>query len=157
MKTVYQICMGVIFVCLIAFVGASFRTPAISDAVYEDVLANSTKDIDLSNLVLQDNQAMRQFLGLDPSLYEQIVYYKVDDPMQASEYVIVKFKDPKDANGFKEAIEKRINEQINLYQGYAPEQVQLLENHILDIQANYGFYAVGSFSKQMHEQFLSSL
>ena len=58
---------------------------------------------------------------------------------------------------FQQAIESRIAEQTNLYDGYAPDQVQLLKQAVVDIQANYALYVVDTNAKTMDEKFLESL
>jgi len=121
------------------------------------VLSKVQENLDLSTLLQQDNQAIRKNLGLDPEAYERIVYFKIDDVMQANEYVLVQFKDTDQKNAFQQAIESRIAEQTNLYDGYAPDQVQLLKQAVVDIQANYALYVVDTNAKTMDEQFLESL
>ncbi|MCI6379282.1 MAG: DUF4358 domain-containing protein [Faecalicoccus sp.] len=148
---------GVVFLLLIILMLNVFSGPKMSKEDFGVVLSKVQENLDLSTLLQQDNQAIRKNLGLDPEAYERIVYFKIDDVMQANEYVLVQFKDTDQKNAFQQAIESRIAEQTNLYDGYAPDQVQLLKQAVVDIQANYALYVVDTNAKTMDEQFLESL
>lgn len=148
---------GVVFRLLIILMLNVFSGPKMSKEDFGVVLSKVQENLDLSTLLQQDNQAIRKNLGLDPEAYERIVYFKIDDVMQANEYVLVQFKDTDQKNAFQQAIESRIAEQTNLYDGYAPDQVQLLKQAVVDIQANYALYVVDTNAKTMDEQFLESL
>ena len=150
--------LKVIVLILFVFVFVSvYNVPQDSTKKFEEVLSQTQKDLDLSVMVQQDNQMIRRNLGLDPESYEQIVYYKIDDVMQANEYVLVQFKDHSQQKPFEESIQKRIDDQINLYEGYAPDQVQLLDKAVVNVQANYALYAVDTNASSLEVQFLSSL
>lgn len=157
MKYVLHIAKGVVLVLLLAVIISVFHIPKDSKEDFGVVLSKVQANLDLSAMVEQDNQAIKKNLGLNPEDYERIAYYKINDVMQANEYVLVKFKDDAQQAGFKEAIQKRIDEQNNLYEGYAPDQVQLLEGAVIDIQVNYALYVVDKNASQMNEQFLNSL
>ena len=148
---------GVVFLLLIILMLNVFSGPKMSKEDFGVVLSKVQENLDLRTLLQQDNQAIRKNLGLDPEAYERIVYFKIDDVMQANEYVLVQFKDTDQKNAFQQAIESRIAEQTNLYDGYAPDQVQLLKQAVVDIQANYALYVVDTNAKTMDEQFLESL
>ena len=71
-----------------------------------EVQSKTIENINLDGLSQQDNLSMKRFLDLDPSQYESVIYYKSDDAMSASEFVLVKFKDHSQQEPFKETIEK---------------------------------------------------
>lgn len=148
---------GIILILIVLFCLQMFSVPSDSTQDFDTVMQETTKNIELSQMIKQDNQTIRRNLGLDPESFENIVYYKFDDVMQANEYVIVQFKEDSQSEQFKESIDTRIQEQHNLYDGYAPDQVQLLDRAIISIQANYALYVVDPSGSQMETQFLDSL
>lgn len=119
----------------------------------EEVQSKTIENINLDGLSQQDNLSMKRFLDLDPSQYESVIYYKSDDAMSASEFVLVKFKDHSQQEPFKETIEKRVKNQQGIFEGYAPQQAELLKNAIIDIHGNYGLYAVKKDANTMNDQF----
>lgn len=55
--------------------------------------------------------------------------------MSAREFIIVKFKDHSQQDAFKETIEKRISSQKCIFEGYAPDQAELLKMPLLIFMA----------------------
>lgn len=157
LKYSLHIAKGVVLILLLALLFNVFNVPKDSQEDFGVVLSKTQENIDVSAMQEQDNQAIRKNLGLDPESFERISYYKIDDVMQANEYVLVQFKEDAQQKHFQDAIQKRIDEQMNLYEGYAPDQVQLLEHAVIDIQANYALYVVDGNASKMDEQFLNSL
>lgn len=60
--------------------------------------------------------------------------------MNVREIVIVKFKDPSQGEVFKEAMQQRIDAQINAFNGYGVEQVGLLKKAVVSLDMNYAIY-----------------
>ena len=117
----------------------------------ETVQNKTIEKVNLDGFTQLDNLNIKRFLGLDPSQYDGSVYYKSDDAMSAREFIIVKFKDHSQQYSFKETIEKRI------FEGYAPDQAELLKNAVIDIHGNYALYAVKEDAATMNDQFLKAL
>ncbi|MCF0105829.1 MAG: DUF4358 domain-containing protein, partial [Holdemanella sp.] len=89
--------------------------------------------------------------------FENIIYYKNNDTMQASEIVIVKFKDNKQAANFKEAMLTRIKNQHTIFDGYIEKEETLLNSAIIDLQANYALYVVGEDATAIDKRFVQAL
>lgn len=128
-----------------------------SKANFDDVVGNTIKDVDMSSLELQDNLAIKRFLGLAPEEYSNIVYFKNIDSMQASEILIVKFSSNDQASKFKEVMNQRIENQKNIFDGYIESESNLLKNAIIDVQANYAIYVVSQDANTILSQFRRAL
>ena len=148
---------GVVFLLLIILMLNVFSGPKMSKEDFGVVLSKVQENLDIIALLQHDNKSIRNNLGLYPEAYELIAYFKIDAVIHANEYVLLQLKDPDQKNAFQQAIESRIAEQTNLYDGYAPDQVQLLKQAVVDIQANYALYVFDTNAKTMDEQFLESL
>lgn len=105
----------------------------------------------------QDNQNIKRYLGLDPANYEGISFYRLDDAMSANEMVIVEFKDESQKEDLKKALEQRKDSQYNIFEGYAPEQAEVMKNAVVDVQNNYAFYYAGEDPAKMQSDFISVL
>ena len=114
-------------------------------------------NIDLSTMELKDNISIKRFLDLEPEMFENIIYYKSQDALNADEIVLVQFKSSNDAKTFEDKMKARIDEQTNIFSGYAPEQADKLNNSVIDIQVNYACMIVSQDAKTIHNQFLRSL
>lgn len=144
-------------ICIAVFMLFQFKQPSDSKKNFEDVVQKTIEKIDVSQFEQQDNLAMKRFLSLNPEEYENIIYYKDIDALKSREFVIVKFKNSKQASYFKLNIENRIENQINVFDGYAQDQADLLKEAVIDIQSNYALYVVLENAKEVDNAFLSAL
>ena len=99
----------------------------------------------------------KKYYGLNASDYENVVLYFPITNMDAEELLIVKLKDTSQADTVKAACETRQQTQIGIYEGYAPEQLSLCENAIIDVQGNYVLYVVHADAAQIDAAFRASL
>ena len=144
-------------ICIAVFMLFQFKQPSDSKKNFEDVVQKTIEKIDVSQFEQQDNLAMKRFLSLNPEEYENIIYYKDIDALKSREFVIVKFKNSKQASYFKLNIENRIENQINVFDGYAQDQADLLKEAVIDIQSNYALYVVLENAKEVDNVFLLAL
>ena len=144
-------------ICIAVFMLFQFKQPSDSKKNFEDVVQKTIEKIDVSQFEQQDNLAMKRFLSLNPEEYENIIYYKDIDALKSREFVIVKFKTSKQASYFKLNIENRIENQINVFDGYAQDQADLLKEAVIDIQSNYALYVVLENAKEVDNAFLLAL
>ena len=135
-KYLFTILKGFVLIGFIILLSTNFAYDKDSTKSMEEVQNNTLENINLDGLSQRDNLSMKRFLDLDPAQYESIIYYKSDDAMSASEFVLVKFKNQK-----------------GIFEGYAPQQAELLKNAIIDIHGNYGLYAVKEDANTMNDQF----
>ena len=144
-------------ICIAVFMLFQFKQPSDSKKNFEDVVQKTIEKIDVSQFEQQDNLAKKRFLSLNPEEYENIIYYKDIDALKSREFVIVKFKNSKQASYFKLNIENRIENQINVFDGYAQDQADLLKEAVIDIQSNYALYVVLENAKEVDNAFLLAL
>ena len=152
---------GIIFLCILIFIGQFFYSPKDSSAPFNTVVSSSISILKKENYIQEDNRNMRRFLSIDPTVYQSISYYKNKDDMEASELVVVQFKDHGQAQAFSDAMEKRMQNQENTYGGYLPKQADLVKKGVVYTQANYGLYVVNKDSRfiscdsyWIHEKYL---
>ncbi len=114
--------------------------PRMSSADFGVVEKNVMKKMAAFHLEKQQGQAIKKNLAIDPSNYENIEYYKANDPMDVREIVIVKFKDTSQGAAFKKAMQDRVDAQIHAFDGYGVEQVGLLKKAVISVDMNYAIY-----------------
>lgn len=156
MKRIHWIKYGIL-ILIIIFIFLNVYQPSDSDVKMNVVEKETTENINMSQMEKQNNQAIRRFLELNPTQYEDIVYYKQQDTMKSDELVIVKFKSHDQQDSFKKTMNEHTKNQKNIYEGYAPKEAEKLKNSICHVQANYGIYVVSNKSKEMDSQFIESL
>lgn len=130
--------------CLVIFFGIflckELSGPSMSDTDFSVVEKKVIKTMTKYDLEKQGGKEIKKYLSINSADYENIQYYKSADPMNVREIVIVKFKDPSQGEAFKEAMQQRIDAQINAFNGYGVEQVGLLKKAVVSLDMNYAIY-----------------
>lgn len=129
-----------------------------SNAAVEDVEAAVTGTVSTEAVEKSTDRMVKKFYGLSAENYESAVFYAPKSNMTAQELLIVKLADTSQAEAVAEAIEERRKTQMNIFEGYAPEQYDMLENHyILDVRGNYILYIVHEDAQAADKAFKASL
>lgn len=103
-KYIFTILKGFVLIGFIILLSTNFSYDKDSTKTMEEVQSKTIENINLDELSQQDNLSMKRFLDLDPSQYESVIYYKSNDAMSASEFVLVKFKDHSQQEPFKKEL-----------------------------------------------------
>ena len=148
---------ALVFILLCFFVGMNLNVPRISDKEFGNVQNLTLQNFDLKDYKQMSNQEIKRFLNVNPQDYERISFKRINDPMQADEIVIVQFKLVEQGQEFKDKMEERMENQKNIYDGYAPEEAKLVDKGIINLQANYALYVVGDSAQEINKAFVKSL
>ena len=147
----------IVLVFLVAFMFFQLKQPSISSKKFDDVANKTIKKMDTSEMEAQDNLSIKRFLGVDPGEYDGILYYKDVDALKATEIVVVKFNSTSQGAAFEKAMNQRIVNQRNVFDGYIEDQSKLLKAAVIDVQANYAIYIVSPNAKDVHQVFKKAL
>ena len=121
------------------------------------VLSPAVKLLEEGQMDKKTNADAAKAFGFDLSKTDGLVYYENSDIMDVSGLLVVKVKDPDDAEEVRAAVEKYIANQKNLYKNYAPEQYALLENSILEVSGNTVFYCTATNADALYDAFKNAL
>lgn len=124
---------------------------------FEEVAQNLEKSVTSEALQKADAQGLKRYYGLNGADYEGVLLYTSKSSMSAEEILLVRTKSESQAQDVREAVEKRLENRKNDFDGYAPEQVQLLENAELSVRGNFVFLAVSSDAEKYKDVFSKSL
>ena len=128
-----------------------------SNASLESVSQEVLGAADQEGMQESNNRMFQKFYGLDAQDYEGVTLYSPVSNMDAQELLIVKLKDSSQAEAVTEAINSRLETQMNSFEGYGIEQYAMLEDHILDVQGNFILYVVNPNAQAADEAFRNSL
>ena len=141
------------FLCF--FLPSEFREGP-SQADFADVTAAVTEGMDLTAYPAADQSLIRSKLGLDPAQYPDIAYWRSLNAMDAEELLIIRF-DPAQEQDVLDKVNARIQSQKDIYQGYAPEQLDMVNQAVVDVHPNYLFYMTGPQAKAAAARFEEAL
>lgn len=147
----------VLLIFLFLFIASMIRDGGVSEADIKDVVKSVVSTADMTDLSEADNRTVKRLYGIDVNEYEDAVLYVSDSNMKVEEILIIKLKDTSQSKGVEDAVEKRVENQKNSFEGYGVEQCKLLDDSVMDTQENYILFIVNSKAGKADEAFRSSL
>lgn len=147
----------VVLVLTIAFVVVLMIYASGSSRPFEEVEDAVSRSLDKSNLTLQDGAAFKREFGLSKADYAGVMYYASEFSISAEEVLVVLVKDESQVQEVTEAIDKQVEARKNDFDGYAPEEVKLLEDAKQSVRGRYIFFAAAPKAEEYLEAFSSSL
>lgn len=108
---------------------------------------------DMSDLKKCNTRELLEFIGLDYSDFTEVLYYKSRVALDVTELCVIKARTRKDLNAVQDAVERRIESQINTYRDYGPKQVNQLKNAVITKRGKYLFYCVADDPEKYEEVF----
>lgn len=142
---------------LVVFIVALLGADKTSETKIETVEKAVEKEVPLTGMHSVQSQMVKRLYGLNVNDYEGVVLYISDSNMGAEELLIVKLADTSQAEAVESAIQTRIENQENSFEGYGVEQYQLLQEHVLDVEGNYVFFMVHKEAQKAQKAFLNNL
>ena len=142
---------------LIAFIVWLALFQSGSTKSFEEVSQALQESIDDAELVMKGSQEFKKYYGLNSADYEGVLFYTSEFSMSAKEVLLVKMKNEHQIEQVKNAIEARLEDRKNSFEGYEPEQVQLLNEAAYVVRGNYIFLAVSPDAEIYRQAFEKSL
>ena len=142
---------------LVVFIVALLGADKTSETKIETVEKAVEKEVPLTGMHSVQSQMVKRLYGLNVNDYEGVVLYISDSNMGAEELLIVKLADTSQAEAVESAVQTRIENQENSFEGYGVEQYQLLQEHVLDVEGNYVFFMVHKEAHKAQKAFLNNL
>lgn len=149
-KYISFLLMFIFVVWLTVFKSGSTKSfEEVSQAVQEVIVDE--------DLIQKDSQTLKKYYGLNSAEYEGVLFYTSDFAMSAKEVLLIEVKHDVQVAEVKSAIEERVDSRIDSFEGYAPEQVQLLEEAAYVVRGKYIFLAVTPDAEVYRQVFEQSL
>lgn len=153
----FQIGKIIIVLLTVMLMAPAFSTGKYSTKTFDEVSAAMLEGLDLEKYPAQDVLAIKRYFDLDPGQFVQAAFYRTNDAMDAEEILLVQYDDAQAREAFENAVRTRQAAQENVYEGYAPDQLDLTQKAEIDVQGNFGLYVVGAQAQQADNQFAAGL
>lgn len=134
-----------------------FSRGSESRADFSQVSEAVVSAADLSDMTEGDNQMVRRLYGLDPADYDGVLLYYPSSNMGAEEILVVRLRDMAQQETVEAAMRARIQSQMDVFEGYAPEQYATLEQGVVEVQGNYLLLVVAKDTAPVRQAFLDAL
>ena len=122
-------------VLMVIFIISEYSFDRESKAAFEDVSKAVSERFSQKNVITGDNQMIKRLYGIDPNEYSDVLLYYPSTNMGSEELLLV--NDLSQQETVKKAMEERVDSQKNVFEGYAPDQVAMLEKAKVDVEGNY--------------------
>ena len=142
---------------LVVFIVALLGADKTSETKIETVEKAVEKEVPLTGMHSVQSQMVKRLYGLNVNDYEGVVLYISDSNMGTEELLIVKLADTSQAEAVESAVQTRIENQENSFEGSGVDQYQLLQEHVLDVEGNYVFFMVHKEAQKAQKAFLNNL
>lgn len=124
---------------------------------FEEVSEAVESSLNTENLVKKDSQAFKRYYGLNSADYAGVLFYSSEFSISAEEVLVIEVKSEEQLQEVRDAVNDRLESRLNAFDGYAPEQVKLLEEAVLMVRGKYIFLAVSPDADTYGSVFAKSL
>ena len=149
--------LKILFIAVLgAFLVFIYRGEDVKDVSLEDIETALTEKTEITKVMDKaSDRDLMQFIGLNAPDYDEYIYYRNTTALAVDELLIVKSGDDNKVKDAEGAVRKRIDAQINAYQGYGPEQVQLLKSATVKKLGPYLIYITAKDATEYEEVILN--
>lgn len=155
--TAPQIMKYIIVAVILAYIVVLMAYASGSSRPFEEVEAALSSALDGSGLKKMDSQMLKRNFGLNSADYAGVMYYASESSMSAEEVLLIRVSGDSQVQEVADAVSERISSRKNAFDGYAPEQVKLLEDAQQSVRGRYVFFAVSPDAEEYRAVFDGSL
>ena len=149
-----EVACVLLLVGFIAFVSSEDK---ISTVPFKTVAKQVVAVSDLKELKKRDKLELKRRFSLDTADYTGFIYYSSETVMDVRELLIIS-ADNKDAlKAAKEKLSKYVDEKAQLFEGYAPNESELISSHVLTDKKGYLLFYIGGDKEKVASAFTESL
>ena len=124
---------------------------------FEKLQADVEAAAEVSGLNQENAQLLRRFYGLNAGELVHWILYTAQDNMSVEELLLVECSSESQAEQVLEAARERKATQIKNFEGYGPEQVQLLNQSVLRSDGVYVLFAVSDQAAEIKKAYRKDL
>lgn len=149
---IFKRSLAIIGVIIITF--SLVTCGSVKDMPLNQVLNEmKSKGVVTSNMKSGGEKELKRFYKLNSNDFQEFVLYLPSSSMDVEEMLIVKVKDKSQIDAVESAIENRVNNQLESFNGYGAEQCALLDEYELKTIGNYVFFCVGKNAADIADSF----
>lgn len=155
-KHKFTIIQILLVVGLLVFIALRSQGETMSNTSFSDMKQTIVSSIDLSDVTEGTDLDIKKYYRLNPGDYEGILYYKPNTGMTAQEILIVKLNDISQSEAVMTAMTDRATQRATSFDGYAPEQYEIINNRVQLAKGNYVIMIIHPNAQAAKEAFLNA-
>lgn len=147
----------ILLIALVVSIAVSFGGSSGSDKSVEEVKEVIAPLFQNEGAQEVSSRFLRKYYDLNASDYEGVSLFMPNSNMDAQEMLIIKLADTSQAEAVSEAINTRLETQLNAFDGYAPVQYDLCSKAIVDVRGNYILFVIHENAAEIEAAFRRAL
>ncbi|MEF9946130.1 MAG: DUF4358 domain-containing protein [Lachnospiraceae bacterium] len=144
-------------VVLIVYIGALLVMNGNSKVPFQTVAKAVEKKADAKTMEKAGARELRKYYGLNAKDYDGTLFYRAKSAMGVEELLLIKVKNPSQAETVEASIERRVEGQKKNFEGYGVEQTKLLNDAVWETKGNYIFLSIAKHAENLQKTFRKSL
>lgn len=147
----------VVVVLIIVYIVLLMIFKSGSTKPYAEIEQTVENALNTENIQKVSAQGLKRYYGLNAADYEGVMLYTAVSSLSVEEVLLIKVKEESQVKEVRAAIEERLESRKNDFEGYAPEQAQLIEQAKVSVRGKYIFLAVSADAEKYSGAFAGSL
>ena len=147
----------VVFLFIIVFVVVLMMYTSGSSKSFDEARQSVEAALDTESLTEQEASVFKRNFGLNAADYTGVMYYSTGANISAEEILLIKVRSEDQIQEVTNAIDERVESRINDFEGYAPDEVKLLEDARQSVRGTYIFFAASEKADDYLSAFANSL
>lgn len=127
------------------------------NADFEELEARAEAELNMSDMNKADEQLLRRLYGLNGGELKNWILYTSRDNMDVEELLLIEVAEEGQMELVRQAAEKRAETQKSNFEGYGPEQVQLIEKYVLRESEPYLLFVISKDAEAIKAEFVKGL
>ena len=152
-----QIMKYVAFLFIVIFVILLMLYASGSSKSFDEVRQGVESSLDTERLTEQNASVFKRNFRLNAADYAGVMYYSTGANISAEEVLLIKVNSEDQIQEVTNAINERVESRMNDFEGYAPDEVKLLEDARQSVRGTYIFFAASEKADDYLTAFTNSL
>lgn len=147
----------VVAVLIVAYTITLLVVSGGSNKPFEEVSKGVESSVNKEALKKLETQSLKRYYGLNGADYEGVTFYVSTSSMSAEELLLIKAKSEEQVNDIKEAIIDRKETRRQDFDGYAPNEVDLVDASVLQVRGKYVLFVISKDAAKYKKAFTDHL
>lgn len=129
----------------------------ISATPFKEASKAVSSACNLKELKKRDKLEIKRKFSLDADDFKGFLYYSSDSVMDVREVLVLASDNKEALKAAEEKINAYVKEKGELFEGYAPEESELIASHVLTVKKGYLLFYIGQEKEKVVSAFSESL
>lgn len=147
----------IIVAAVVVYVAVLLLSTGGSSKSFDTIAGAVETSVNTETLSKAESRELKRYYGLNSADYDGVLLYVSQSSVSAEEILLIKVRSEGQKPSVQEAIRDRAQSRRTAFDGYAEEQVRLVDDSITVIRGDYIFFVISPDASEYKETFTKSL